>query len=155
MQRPAAGGDGEPCHQRRQQEQRLRDSGLHVPTYVCFETPFPGTPLFRRLEQEGRLLTRKWWLDPDGCVGDVVFRPRRMSPEELQAACLQARRQFFSWPSILGRLADWKVNASSLPNLATFLALNFGARGDIDRRQGLQLGAGPWEQEAGHEPVSV
>ena len=117
--------------------------------------PFPGTPLFRRLEQEGRLLTRKWWLDPDGCVGDVVFRPRRMSPEELQAACLQARRQFFSWPSILGRLADWKVNASSLPNLATFLALNFGSRGDIHRRQGLQLGAGPWEQEAGHEPVSV
>src|SRR5262245_46027096 len=26
--------------------------------------PFPGTPLYRRLNAEGRLLTPKWWLDP-------------------------------------------------------------------------------------------
>jgi hypothetical protein len=28
---------------------RLRNAGLYVPTYVGFETPFPGTPLFKRL----------------------------------------------------------------------------------------------------------
>src|SRR5262249_20460834 len=28
--------------------------------------PFPGTPLYRRLRDEGRLLTDKWWLDPNG-----------------------------------------------------------------------------------------
>ncbi len=26
--------------------------------------PFPGTPLYRRLEAQGRLLSPKWWLDP-------------------------------------------------------------------------------------------
>jgi radical SAM superfamily enzyme YgiQ (UPF0313 family) len=29
--------------------QRLRESGLHVPTFLAFETPFPGTPYFHRL----------------------------------------------------------------------------------------------------------
>ena len=28
---------------------RLRESGLHVPTFLAFETPFPGTPYFNRL----------------------------------------------------------------------------------------------------------
>jgi radical SAM superfamily enzyme YgiQ (UPF0313 family) len=117
--------------------------------------PFPGTPLFRRLAQEGRLLTPKWWLDPEGRVGDVVFRPRKMSAEELAEQCLEARRQFYSWRSILGRSSGLKADFSILPNLATFLALNFGSRGDITRRQGLQLGAGQWEQEGSDESLPV
>ena len=28
---------------------RLRESGLHIPTFLAFETPFPGTPYFHRL----------------------------------------------------------------------------------------------------------
>lgn len=28
---------------------RLRECGLHVPTFICFECPFPGTPTFHRL----------------------------------------------------------------------------------------------------------
>jgi radical SAM superfamily enzyme YgiQ (UPF0313 family) len=28
-------------------------------------TPFPGTPLYDRLKDEGRLLFDKWWLDPN------------------------------------------------------------------------------------------
>jgi hypothetical protein len=28
---------------------RLRESGLHLPTFLAFETPFPGTPYFHRL----------------------------------------------------------------------------------------------------------
>ncbi len=36
---------------------RLRESSLHVPTFLAFETPFPGTPYFHRLAKanaEGR-----------------------------------------------------------------------------------------------------
>jgi radical SAM superfamily enzyme YgiQ (UPF0313 family) len=115
--------------------------------------PFPGTPLYQRLKHQGRLVTPQWWLDAEGRVGDVVFRPRKMSPQELARQCLQARREFYSWRSILGRVAGLKVNASGLPTLATFLALNFGARADIDLRQGLQLGAGRWEREPRDEPI--
>ncbi len=117
--------------------------------------PFPGTPLYRRLEAEGRLLSPRWWLDPDGRVGDVVFRPKKMAPDELQALCLEARRQFYGWGSILERLGDRRANARSLLMVGVYLGLNVGAHYDIDLRQGLRLGAGLGEWDEAHEPVSV
>lgn len=117
--------------------------------------PFPGTPLYRRLRDEGRLLTPKWWLDPDGRVGDVTFRPRKVSPEELQALCLEARRQFYSWGSILERLGDRKANARNPLMAGVYLGLNVGAHYDIDLRHGLRLGDGQFAEEAAHEPVPV
>jgi radical SAM superfamily enzyme YgiQ (UPF0313 family) len=104
--------------------------------------PFPGTPLYRRLEAEGRLLKPKWWLDPTSRVGDVVFRPKKVSPRELEELCLDARRQFYSWSSIFRRLADRQANIKNLTMLAVYLGLNLQAHFDIDLRQGLQLGAG-------------
>jgi radical SAM superfamily enzyme YgiQ (UPF0313 family) len=117
--------------------------------------PFPGTPLYRRLREEGRLLTPRWWLDPNGRVGDVTFRPRKVSPEELEALCLDARRQFYGWGSIFDRLRDTRANARSLLMIGVYLGLNISAHYDIDLRQGLRLGAGLSEWEPRHEPVSV
>jgi radical SAM superfamily enzyme YgiQ (UPF0313 family) len=117
--------------------------------------PFPGTPLYRRLEAEGRLLHPRWWLDPNGRVGDVVFRPKRVSPDELEELCLNARRQFYSWSSILQRLGDTRANARNLLMLGVFLGLNISAHYDIDRRQGLRLGAGLSEWITSDEPVPV
>jgi radical SAM superfamily enzyme YgiQ (UPF0313 family) len=104
--------------------------------------PFPGTPLYRRLEQEGRLLRPKWWLDSAARVGQVTFRPKKVSPEELEELCLDARRQFYNWGSILSRLWDRKANARNLLMLGVYLGLNVGSHFEIDRRQGLRLGAG-------------
>jgi radical SAM superfamily enzyme YgiQ (UPF0313 family) len=122
--------------------------------------PFPGTPLYRRLEQEGRLIKPQWWLDPECRVGDVVFRPKRMSPDELQAMCLEARRQFFRWSSIFERMADFRANLKSPLMAAVYLGLNLQGKFDIDLRQGLRLGAGldegpPAPAERRHEPLSV
>jgi radical SAM superfamily enzyme YgiQ (UPF0313 family) len=104
--------------------------------------PFPGTPLYRRLEREGRLLSPRWWLDPAGRVGDVVFRPRKMGPDELQALCLEARQTFYRWASIAERMTDMRANVRTPIMLALYLGLNVSAHYDIDLRQGLQLGAG-------------
>ena len=117
--------------------------------------PFPGTPQYRRLEKEGRLLSPRWWLDPRGRVGDVVFRPKKLSPDDLQALCLDARRQFYSWRSISQRFWDGKANARSWLTVAIYLGLNIDAHFDIDRRQGLQLGAGLKEWVHQDEPLSV
>lgn len=117
--------------------------------------PFPGTPLYRRLRQEGRLLRPNWWLDPDSRVGDVVFRPRRLEPEELEEACLEARRRFYSWGSILSRMGDLRANLRTPAMLGVYLGLNLGSHFDIDRRQGLRLGAGLGEWENAHEPVPL
>jgi hypothetical protein len=43
--------------------------------------PFPNTPLFKRLDAEGRILTRDW--SKYNGKKDVVFQPRLMSPHEL------------------------------------------------------------------------
>jgi radical SAM superfamily enzyme YgiQ (UPF0313 family) len=46
-------------------------------------TPFPGTPLYSRLQREGRLLRERYW---DRCtLFDVNFQPRRMSVDELES----------------------------------------------------------------------
>lgn len=48
---------------------------------VTILTPFPGTPLLRRLKAEGRLLYERIW---DKCtLFDLVFVPKNMTPEEL------------------------------------------------------------------------
>jgi radical SAM superfamily enzyme YgiQ (UPF0313 family) len=117
--------------------------------------PFPGTPLYRRLEREGRLLKPKWWLDPDSRVGDVSFRPKKLEPRELEELCLAARRQFYGWGSIWERLWDRQANLRSLLLLGVYLGLNLEAHFDIDRRQGLRLGAGLSQWKPADEPVSL
>jgi len=117
--------------------------------------PFPGTPLYRRLQAEGRLLKPRWWLDPASRVGEVSFRPKKLAPDELEALCLDARRQFYQWGSIFERLWDRKANVRNLLMLGVFLGLNLEAHFDIDRRQGLRLGAGLTEWQAIDEPVPV
>ena len=117
--------------------------------------PFPGTPLYRRLESEGRLLKAKWWLDPESRVGDVNFRPKKLEPGELEELCLDARRQFYGWGSILQRMGDRQANRRSLLLMGVYLGLNLQAHFDINRRQGLRLGAGLSEWKPGNEPVPV
>jgi radical SAM superfamily enzyme YgiQ (UPF0313 family) len=115
--------------------------------------PFPGTPLYRRLKLQGRLISDPWWLNPDGRVGDVTFRPKKISAADLERACLWARRQFYGWPSMLARLWDRQANSSSTAMLGVFLALNLGSHFDIDLRQGLQLGAARDDAGFCNEPI--
>jgi radical SAM superfamily enzyme YgiQ (UPF0313 family) len=102
--------------------------------------PFPGTPLYLRLQEQGRLLNDPWWLDGSGRVGDVSFNPAKLSAEELQAACLWARQEFYSWGSMFERLRDRQANAASLAMVGVYAGLNLGSHYDIGLRQGLQLG---------------
>jgi radical SAM superfamily enzyme YgiQ (UPF0313 family) len=117
--------------------------------------PFPGTPLYRRLREQGRMITDPWWLNEKGRVGDVTFRPKRISAADLEAACLWARRQFYSWPSMLERVIDRQANASSLAMLGVFVALNVSSHFDIDLRQGLRLGATHDAPRHRDEPIHV
>ncbi len=63
-------------------------------------TPFPGTRAFARIEAEGRLLHRNWtYYDTD----HAVFRPRGMTPDQLEDGHKRAYREFESIGSILRR----------------------------------------------------
>jgi radical SAM superfamily enzyme YgiQ (UPF0313 family) len=63
-------------------------------------TPYPGTPLFRQMEEEGRLLHRNWSLYD---TAHVVFRPKHMAPEDLQLGYEWLYRRLFSHASIWAR----------------------------------------------------
>lgn len=63
-------------------------------------TPYPGTPLFERMKADGRLLHEDWSrYDTAHCV----FRPARMSPEQLEAGRAWLYRRLFSLRSIWAR----------------------------------------------------
>jgi len=117
--------------------------------------PFPGTPLYKRLQARGKLLNDHWWLDPEGRMGDVTFRPAKMSPEQLEEGCLWARREFYGWRSMFHRIQDLGANAKNMTMLAVYLGLNLSSHFDIDLRQGLQLGVGNYDTLDDHEPIRV
>ena len=104
--------------------------------------PFPGTPLYRRLEQAKRLRCDAWWLDPSFRFGDVPFYPKQMSAEELARRCYQARNDFYRLGSILSRACDLKSNCNSLRNAAVYMGVNLFSGREIRKRQGLPLGEG-------------
>ena len=79
----------------------LEDAGVQNATFNIL-TPFPGTPLFQKLEVEGRILTRDW--RKYNSRADVVYRPARMSPEELLAGFRYANARFYSLSSVAKRL---------------------------------------------------
>ena len=58
-------------------------------------TPYPGTPLFRQMESEGRLLHKDWSLYD---TAHVVFRPKHMTAEELADGYAWCYRRLFSPP---------------------------------------------------------
>jgi radical SAM superfamily enzyme YgiQ (UPF0313 family) len=76
-------------------------------------TPYPGTPLFRQMEAEGRLLHRNWDLYD---TAHVVFRPRQMSPEELLLGYDWLYRRLFSHASI------WRRRPAQWGAVPTYLA---------------------------------
>jgi radical SAM superfamily enzyme YgiQ (UPF0313 family) len=88
------------------EEAKLECATFHI------MTPYPGTPLFRQMESEERLLHRDWnRYDTAHCV----FKPKNMTPEELEAGYAWCYTNLFSHASIWRRKpADWHAVPSYL-----------------------------------------
>jgi radical SAM superfamily enzyme YgiQ (UPF0313 family) len=76
--------------------QRLK---IDIPRYSLY-TPYPGTPLFERLQTEGRILTRDWGSYD---TMHVVIQPKKMTPVELYEGFRWAYRETFRWKNIFHR----------------------------------------------------
>lgn len=96
----------------------VQDVNIDLPRYAIL-TPFPGTPLFARLEREGRILTRDWSLF-DG--QHAVFQPATMSAAELERRTERAWKRTYRLRSIAKRLAGARIQ------LPVSLAANLGYR---------------------------
>ena len=102
--------------------------------------PFPGTRVYQRLKHEGRLLKPQWWLDDSVRFGDVVFKPAQLTPERLSELCLEYRKKFYSFRSIVARGLDFRANSHDPLKMIYYFLSNFGQRLEISRRHGLQNG---------------
>jgi len=72
------------------------ERGITTATFHIL-TPYPGTRLYQRMEQAGRLTTRDW---DRYDTRHVVYRPRGMTAKQLQGGYLRAYRDFYSWRNI-------------------------------------------------------
>lgn len=85
-------------------------------------TPFPGTRLYARLLNEGRLFSPDWWLHgypPD----TLLYQPRGMTPEELLDGFARLNKQTYSFRAIGKRffgMRPWKRTAMDCQVYAAF-----------------------------------
>lgn len=112
-------------------------------TFAAFNIlmPYPNTPLYRKLEQEGRLLYGgKWWLHPEYRFNQAAFIPAKMSAEELTDACHEARRKYNSIPSLLYRFSDMKTNLRTLWSVAAYWKYTTLFRSEVYKKHGMRFG---------------
>ena len=102
-------------------------------------TPFPGTALYRRLEDEKRLRFDAWWLDDEYRYNDVPFNPERLKHDDVTRLCVESRRKFYSWGSILRRGIE-KTNRSDPFMFRNFFPINYLHKSDVSNRNGYPLG---------------
>ena len=70
----------------------VRESGLYE-VQVTIQTAFPGTPLYARLQREGRILRNDAW---ELCtLFDVNFQPSQMTVRELEQGLRNVARALY------------------------------------------------------------
>jgi radical SAM superfamily enzyme YgiQ (UPF0313 family) len=71
----------------------VKESGLYE-VQVTFLTAFPGTPLYHRLDREGRILRQQAW---ELCtLFDINVRPKNMTVDQLQSGFLRLVKRLYS-----------------------------------------------------------
>jgi radical SAM superfamily enzyme YgiQ (UPF0313 family) len=77
------------------------DASPPADVQITLQTPFPGTPLYRRLQREGRLLPERGW--SYYTLFDVTYRPDAMSALELETGFRDVIRQVFRADAVARR----------------------------------------------------
>lgn len=110
-------------------------------------TPFPDTPLYAKLESEGRIIERNWSkYDCD----HVVIQPAKMSIETLEDGYYWSLQEFYSAKSILQRLGIYPIRLlfkgkkiysfkSIIENWIFGLAFNLSIRKSVNLPEGKMI----------------
>ena len=102
---------------------------------IAILTPFPGTPLFNRLEAQGRIFDKDWFKYD---FRHVVFTPKRMTADELQEGADWAISEFYSVSSMFQRLFHCSLWWGFRNTLLYGLPLNIAYRRNL-RREGVAV----------------
>jgi radical SAM superfamily enzyme YgiQ (UPF0313 family) len=79
----------------------ILDTGLDIPSISAL-TPYPGSPVFRKLSRQGRIRHHQWDLYYDRWW-DLVYRPRNMTQAQIYQCHLEMSRRIFSLPAVVKR----------------------------------------------------
>ena len=63
-------------------------------------TPLPGTPVYKKMDKEGRILTKDW---SKYTQTQVVFQPKNMTPEELYEGMKKVTKEFHATDKMIKR----------------------------------------------------
>jgi radical SAM superfamily enzyme YgiQ (UPF0313 family) len=89
-------------------------SGITTATFHVL-TPYPGTALFADMAAQGRITTRDWDLYD---TRHVVYRPKGLTPRELEDGYGDAYERFYRWRSIFEAAATHRSPKHRLKHLA-------------------------------------
>ena len=121
----------------------LGDIGLDNAT-ISLAVPYPGTAYYAQLVTEGRIIDADW-RHYNGKT-HVVYRPRRMSPDELLAGYEWAKTHFYSAASIARRMA---ISRTGLWwNVPRNLGYALGLTGEVRARAAMHEQAGYRAEDA-------
>ncbi|MBT3338400.1 MAG: B12-binding domain-containing radical SAM protein [Anaerolineae bacterium] len=112
-------------------------------TFAAFNVlmPYPGTPLYQRLQTEDRLLyDGQWWLHPEYRFNYAAFRPARMSADELTELGFHCRKEFNSVKNIIWRALEPRTNLRSLYRFAIYAMYSRLFRQESFKKHGMYLG---------------
>jgi radical SAM superfamily enzyme YgiQ (UPF0313 family) len=108
------GADGETAASLERLKELIQSSPF-ADVQLTLQTPFPGTPLYRRLHREGRLLAERDW--PSYTLFDVTYQPDRLSVEELELGFRAVAREVFGPAATARRQAIRKETWQRHPRL--------------------------------------
>jgi hypothetical protein len=97
--------------------------GVHV------LTPYPGTRIYRRFEDQGRIISHDW-SHYDHYT--VVFQPKNMTPRELAEGHRYVQSEFYSFSSILRHVPSiLRISPINLRRIVLFLLLNITGKDGV------------------------
>lgn len=103
--------------------------------------PYPNTPLYEKLEREGRLLyDGKWWLHEEYRFNYASIVPKNMTADELTEISFDCRRRFNSVGSIFRRALEPHTNMRTPYRFMTYLVYNPLFRKEVFKKQGMRFG---------------
>jgi radical SAM superfamily enzyme YgiQ (UPF0313 family) len=88
--------------------------GIETATFHIL-TPYPGTALYRRMVAQDRMISNDW---DRYDTRHVVFRPARLTPDQLEYGYWKAYRDFYRWGSIVRGASAHATVSSGLRHLA-------------------------------------
>jgi len=112
-------------------------------TFAAFNIlmPYPNTPLYRKLDEQGRLLfDGKWWLHPEYRFNQAAFTPVQLSADKLTEACHGARKEFNKFSSLIYRFSDIKTNLKTLWSVAAYWRYTTLFRKEVYKKHGMRFG---------------